>query len=412
MKKKLMYTGLIIIIITTSIIIGSNTNFKKEKESDNKETIFEKNHQNIKTLDEVEQSKKYALKCKTCHATEYPTKKDPGLVNCPRTEMVSVYHSAKEGPEIVILDQIVDRYNPVVFSHKLHAEMSEMTGGCSSCHHYNTTGPVLACNTCHEPNRLREDISKPDLSAAYHRQCVNCHRQWQRETECNTCHEPKSPNFEEKVNKLVNETKGRYHPEVSVPNKFIYETTYEKGKLVTFFHKEHTELYKAPCTTCHTDESCMKCHDVKMKNNGHLDGKPTKVHKTFDDHHNPCSTCHKDDIKDKCSKCHSDKEISPFNHSSTGWPLGKFHSNLKCGQCHGNQTPIKKIDNRCNSCHKDFVPNKFNHKKAGIVLSENHKDLDCESCHPKGQFSKAPTCNEGCHDDKNYPKDLPGKRVK
>lgn len=403
MKKKVLTILLSVFIIASSIIIGSNINVNKD---DKAEVLISNSVKN--NINNIAKEKRYAQDCKTCHYTEYPTKKDPGLIKCPRAEMVSVNHKASEGPEIVVLNELVNRYNPVVFSHKLHAEMSEMSGGCSSCHHYNTTGPVLACNTCHEAKRFREDISKPDLSAAYHRQCVNCHRQWMRETECNHCHEPKSNDFEDKVNKLVNETKGRYHPEVEVPNKFLYETNYEKGKIVTFYHKEHTDLYKAPCITCHKDENCMKCHDVKMKNNPNNNGELHKVHKTFDEHHKPCINCHE---KDKCDKCHSEKEILPFNHDATGWPLGKFHSSLKCNKCHGDQTPIKKLDNRCVSCHKDFQPNKFNHKKAGLVLSENHKDLECVSCHPNSLFNKIPVCKD-CHDDKTFPKDLPGKRIK
>lgn len=407
MKKKVIIFGIFLFVIASTIIIGSNLEISSENHKEKLENSGKIKTQKEKAKD-VDAAKKYPGNCKSCHLTEYPTKKDPGLVPCPRSEMISVKHTAKEGPEIIVLDELVDRYNPVVFSHKLHAEMSEMTGGCESCHHYNTTGPILACNTCHEVNRLREDISKPDLSAAYHRQCVNCHRQWSRETECNSCHKPKSPDFNELVDKLVNETKGRYHPEVQVPAKFVYETKYEKGKLVTFYHKEHTDLYKAPCITCHNDESCIKCHDVKLQKDGHLNGSPQKIHKTFEEHHNPCSNCHK---TDKCEKCHSDKEISPFNHAATGWPLSKFHQNLKCSNCHGDATPLKKLDNRCVSCHKDFKPQKFDHKKAGMALSENHRELDCESCHIDNKFNVPPSC-ANCHDDKFYPKQLPGKKIK
>ena len=52
-------------------------------------------------------------------------------------------------------------------------------------------GPILKCSSCHESSRKREDVSIPDLKGAYHRQCMDCHREWSHETGCNSCHTPK-----------------------------------------------------------------------------------------------------------------------------------------------------------------------------------------------------------------------------
>ena len=57
-----------------------------------------------------------------------------------------------------------------------------MGGGCENCHHYNTSGPILKCSSCHESSRKREDVSIPDLKGAYHRQCMDCHREWSHDT--------------------------------------------------------------------------------------------------------------------------------------------------------------------------------------------------------------------------------------
>jgi len=351
---------------------------------------------------------KEALNCKACHECEYPTKQDPCLLKCPKTE-TSVYHSPEEGPGVVIMDNISKRYGPVVFSHKLHAQMSEMSHGCIGCHHYNTTGPVLGCDKCHEQNRLRQDVSKPDQEAAYHRQCMNCHRQWSRSTDCNQCHLPKGPVGMAKKDEEIKRINTLKHPEVAKPIKLVYETKSAKGKFVTFFHEEHNKTFNIACMKCHKDENCLKCHDVKImaSNPKQYDAHVTKP-KSFDDHHKLCTTCHE---KNNCAKCHKDKETTPFNHAlATGWDLGQWHSKLACQKCH-TDNKYTKIHNGCTGCHNNFAAGKFNHQVTGLVLSDNHKDNDCNSCHTDLNFGKKPVCTE-CHDDKAYPVQMPGKKVK
>ncbi len=131
---------------------------------------------------------KLNLSCKTCHSCDVPTKSDPCLVICPREKITTVYQKPEQTPELITINQLSDRYGPVYFSHKIHAQMSIMSGGCENCHHHNTSGPILKCNSCHETSRKREDVSIPDLKGAYHRQCMDCHREWSHETGCNSCH--------------------------------------------------------------------------------------------------------------------------------------------------------------------------------------------------------------------------------
>ena len=94
------------------------------------------------------------------------------------------------GPTVVEMGEKGGQYGPVHFAHKMHADMSEMSGGCYGCHHYNSTSmAILSCRECHPKARAREDISMPDLKGAYHRQCMDCHRQWNHSTDCNGCHQ-------------------------------------------------------------------------------------------------------------------------------------------------------------------------------------------------------------------------------
>lgn len=351
-------------------------------------------------------SKNHSLQnitCKTCHTCDVPTKQDPCLVACPRDEMITVHQAAEEGPDVVRIDKLVNKYLPVNFSHKIHAQMSEMSGGCANCHHYNTSGPIIACSDCHSVERKREDISKPDLQAAYHRQCIDCHKEWSHSTDCTSCHLQKGSTVASKDQILT-----KNHPKVSEPEKLIYETNYNKGKIVTFFHNEHTNLFGADCVSCHKNDNCTRCHDTKNVKTISLNI-PEKITKSASEHHQPCFKCH---ANDKCTKCHLDKPAGPFNHKiSTDWALNGFHKKLECAKCHGTNNKFVKLDNNCSSCHKNFTAGSFNHEKTGLKLNEMHGEFDCSDCHIANNFSNKPDCSN-CHDDKSYPKDKPGNIVK
>jgi hypothetical protein len=380
-------------------------NQNQEIKNQNQEIKNQNQENNIRNVssDHVKQP----LNCKSCHACEYPTKEDPCLVECPRQIMEPVLHSSKEGPDVVVISEMSENYSGVVFSHKLHTHMLEMSAGCTGCHHYNTTGPVLNCRKCHENSRARENVSVPDLKAAYHRQCMKCHLQWSRDNGCNTqCHKRKGPDSEVLLQQTVKEITLKTHPVRPEPSKMVWETKYDKGKIVTFFHDEHVKLFKLNCSDCHSSDNCTKCHESKTSTDY---GKTIKLEKSEEEHHKLCNNCHN---KSSCQKCHKESEMMPFNHGrSTGWNLTGYHSKLECTKCHGSSVPFKKLDNNCTSCHKNFIKGKFDHKITGLVLSEGHSDLECNNCHVKDNFAKNPECSS-CHDDKSYPANLPGKKGK
>lgn len=348
--------------------------------------------------------------CKTCHSCDVPTKQSPCLNACPRDEMITVDQPPEKGPAVVKLDILSKKYLPVVFSHRVHSQMSQMYGGCGQCHHHNTVGPILSCSKCHSVDRIREDISKPDLEAAYHRQCISCHREWSHSNDCTSCHALKSKEAKNGSDKLVESLSKKDHPKIEEPKRIVYETNYKIGKIVTFFHNEHTNLFKIECKSCHQNESCTTCHDktkVGTAVNTQFQN-PIKVSKSKAEHHKPCFSCHQDD---KCSYCHKQNESGPFDHfAKTGWKLNKFHDNLACQKCHGNTNQFKKINNACISCHNNFKQGKFDHQIVGLKLDENHIDFECTECHQNSDFSKTPSCTN-CHDDKSFPKERPGKAV-
>ncbi len=316
--------------------------------------------------------------CRKCHTSDAPTKESPSLVKCPRGNTKGV-HTAAEAPPSITLGQPGGNYEPVEFSHKAHAEMSEMGGGCYQCHHYDQGGRIQKCSECHSTERARADVGKPDLRGALHRLCVDCHREWGHTTDCTTCHGDKPL------------------PQALSSRRVVYKTSYPEGETVTFLHEEHVTRFGLKCADCHRQQSCASCHDPKKKGEGAL---PLEDHQS-------CSACH---ANDECSRCHSTKVLDTFDHGqSTGWIHNRFHAKAECQRCHTTVGRFTKIDTDCESCHPGWRQ-KFSHEKVGFVFDDTHVDLECESCHADSAFATPPGCAD-CHDDRSYPKDKPGRPV-
>jgi len=338
------------------------------------------------------------LKCNTCHSCDVPTKNNPCLYPCPRYLMPKEKISAQLGPDILTINKIKaknDFYKPVIFSHRLHSEMSDMSGGCETCHHYNPTGKILKCSDCHSENRVGDDIHKPDLKGAYHQQCMNCHKEWSHEIECNSCH---------KTNKVKDEVKKEYskkkHLKVETPIKKVYKTGYKNGMYVTFWHTDHSTLFKQECTDCHNNSSCVSCHDKKPE--------ITKAKKNTDKHQK-CNSCH--NTKLGCETCHKNSESKGFNHfARTGFELKGAHLKLSCNDCHLKPATFKGLNKKCDSCHNNCTQENFDHKVTGLVLDDNHKEAECTDCHTNKDYTKR-ECNN-CHEDFSYPKQKPGKLIR
>ena len=294
----------------------------------------------------------------------------------------------------------------VAFSHKIHAQMSEFSGSCDNCHHYNIVGTIQKCSECHEENRKRTDISRPDLKAAMHRLCYNCHKNWNHSNDCNYCHTPIKKDNEALFAQKLNSLKGKTHPEYKVSPQVVYETKAKEGKFVAFYHDDHVKQFNVECKSCHKKDNCTKCHDDNVVRNEPK--RNLNKGKSMEAIHSNCISCHKNN---SCTKCHQNEVKQAFNHKAvTGFDLSKFHGRLDCSKCHKKMNPADKPNRTCQNCHSNFVAGKFNHERTGLKLNELHKDFECASCHKSG-YEKAPTCTE-CHDDKTYPKFKPGSPVK
>ncbi len=110
-------------------------------------------------------------------------------------------------PENIVLDIAGEEYKPARFPHlkmvekldrlardsKLAARFHGSTNTlCSGCHHHMLPNQVQpsSCRSCHgnKPNPL---LDIPDIKAAYHRQCLDCHQSMgiKKAMGCTDCHE-------------------------------------------------------------------------------------------------------------------------------------------------------------------------------------------------------------------------------
>jgi hypothetical protein len=96
-------------------------------------------------------------------------------------------------PEVIVLDGLVEKFEPVTFDHATHTMLSE---DCSTCHHQHSALESQSCSGCHSidsavyKKSLSETFfscrkchgdydgdnpNKPTLKVAYHQTCFECH---------------------------------------------------------------------------------------------------------------------------------------------------------------------------------------------------------------------------------------------
>ncbi len=327
-------------------------------------------------------------RCIECHDCIHPTAENPCLKvrQCARHAMDDDL-PVDMGPDVVILDELEYLYVPVRFSHRAHAGMVGMGGGCETCHHFtppNSDHP--ACRECHPVDVLHEDLSQPGLKGAYHRQCLGCHEDWDHDTKCEICHEKKSSG---PLRGMTDEVCEHTHYEpIEMKELILFETEFDEGDVVPFHHRNHATLYELNCSLCHREQSCVRCH--VHRDDSHPMGELQDV-----DLHDTCYLCHGEA---DCTECHGRPADDLFDHAVTGWPHRPFHEDVHCRACHGDRGTYECPDPSCTGCHgEDFFGPDFRHGVVGVDLDETHADADCADCHEEGLGSRA-DCS-ACHDD-------------
>lgn len=84
-----------------------------------------------------------------------------------------------------------DMFAPVRFMHSKHA--ASLNGNCAACHHYRPKDldkpEIVACRSCHKDPFNPDYPERLGLKAAYHQQCMGCHKKMQKgPVDCLSCH--------------------------------------------------------------------------------------------------------------------------------------------------------------------------------------------------------------------------------
>ena len=100
-----------------------------------------------------------------------------------------------------IIKKREDHYGPVRFMHTKHAADIQ---DCAVCHHFRPTDPAaketVRCSACHQESFRSEHPDRIGLKAAYHQQCVDCHRDMAKgPVDCTGCHLKNVPDHTELV---------------------------------------------------------------------------------------------------------------------------------------------------------------------------------------------------------------------
>lgn len=121
------------------------------------------------------------------------------------------YWSPMTGPYKVNIDELSGKYEPCLFNHRHHVSSlmdriknSKLAGAfhtspatiCITCHHHSPASATPPkCSSCHSKTINPKHPERPVLMAAYHLQCMGCHKDMKvarpRNTDCETCHKLK-----------------------------------------------------------------------------------------------------------------------------------------------------------------------------------------------------------------------------
>ena len=350
--------------------------------------------------------------CRACHAGE-----NANGVAASQPQLASRLadqDTAQQGPGLILLDMLKgqprdkDFFGPVPFNHAGHARMAD---NCTVCHHHTPEGQAHPeCRSCHEPQLVREDIAKPSLKGAYHRQCMGCHREWAQGDHCQSCHRPIGEANASGELSAAALYMGKPHPVIAKPDVEIYQTEHRPGvkSRVVFSHKHHIERYGNSCVDCHRSDNCMRCHEAGKQHVQRV--------RTPEEHHQSCVGCHRVDDEARCGDCHrkpDEPAPKPFDHADTGWPLASYHQAVNCRGCH-KQTPFTSLDKRCSACHSAPAAEtqaartrsgasgpRAHQPFLGYVRSERASGEVCVACHQDlaedapGQMHPQPVLKRG-----------------
>lgn len=313
-----------------------------------------------------------------------------------------------------------DQYRPVRFMHSKHA--ASVDSNCALCHHASPKGAdavkdrlseTVACRACHQEAFDPKHPERLGLSAAYHQQCMGCHKKMnQGPVDCKGCHAPNVKDHKELVRLPDNPT----------PMQVTQECLRCHPKAGEDMLKTAHWLWKGPSP-----------YTIKRQKKV-MSGKATDTINNFcmalPSNWPRCTSCHagygwKDetfDFKDKtridCLVCHDTTDSYMKAPPAAGMPdpkvdlvyvaknVGKTSRNT-CGNCHfqgGGGDAVKHAEMSgvlrwpdrncdihmggygfsCSECHKT-VNHKILGRSSSLPVAEGSRS--CEDCHSRKPHS-------------------------
>ncbi|MFH1850750.1 MAG: hypothetical protein ABIA75_00235 [Candidatus Neomarinimicrobiota bacterium] len=381
---------------------------------------------------------------------------------------------------ICLVDRLPAQFSPGLLS-KYHAEL-EGNDNCDKCHVVRRKELSGGCVECHQP--LQQRIA---AGLGYHKDKTSA---------CGDCHsDHNGRDFElvywpRDINRFDHNETGYTltgkHAALKCAqchtNRFIVDQAVIAwaGENTVFPVLDRTFLGLSPdCLTCHEDihrgqvaKDCATCHntsDWKLAQKEYDHNRArfllTGAHQRVD-----CVKCHPaSELQtprvwqltgmafDRCGRCHEDihksaygatcetchttgnwkKELQPFDHSRTKYPLLGRHGQLTCNQCHTVQlSGSQPRYTTCLDCHEDrhfrqfagrndrgdcaachtvngFRPAMYGpteHNRSRFVLDGAHRAVPCNLCHQPFQpqpdtatvrYTWPTLACETCHEDRH-----------
>ena len=297
------------------------------------------------------------------------------------------------GPKVIFINEVEpgdvlgDMFNPVFFRHKYHAKIVK---DCTICHHFfdehyndqivpssrcegchlsknfKSMGRHFACRVCHEPDATPEIrnvrlsngtlVMIPGLKAAYHRHCIECHREMNGPVGCGDCHLARVPDH----SSFIKEYKGAATCEECHPGKI--------AEVQNTIHYRLNKSYSFKKAAGFSEESVV----------GEL-GMISSVSRLFGIDAISAWNVNSDKA---CKNCHIGCGEIPFSGKGEMEPSESELNNVDCLICHVDQGYSLKIKQQYS---KDFARLGEIAKKVSTT-----KSTSCLRCHT-GLTSIAPS---------------------
>ncbi len=157
-----------------------------------------------------------------------------------------------------IIRKTEDHYGPVRFMHAKHAGV---TKDCALCHHYrpvdDTAMETTRCSACHQKPFQKDHPERLGLKAAYHQQCMGCHKEMNNgPIDCAGCHRKNVPDHKDKINLAANPEPSQVTSECLRCHKPAGEDMLKSAHWLwkgpspyTLKHRKEVELGKATIAT-------------------------------------------------------------------------------------------------------------------------------------------------------------------